>query len=108
MDLVLSRTIVYGGLTAVLLAVYLTVVVGVGGALGSTPRFWAALVATATVALVLLPIRDGLKAAVGSRLYGGPDLPPYEVFAHLTAGLPQPRDLDDPAQPCRRAIRLPS
>lgn len=107
MDLVLSRTIVYGGLTAVLLALYLTVVVGVGGALGSTPRFWAALVATATVALVLLPIRDALKAAVSRRLYGGRDLAAYEVLAQLTAGLAQHRDLDELAQAVRRAMRVP-
>src|SRR5690606_33084855 len=79
--LVLSRTLVYGGLTASLLALYLAVVLGVGVVFGTSPRFWVPLAATAAVALLLLPIRDALRAAVSRRLYGGRDAAAFEVLA---------------------------
>jgi signal transduction histidine kinase len=106
-DLVLSRTLVYGGLTASLLALYLAVVLGVGAVFGTSPRFWVPLAATAAVALLLLPIRDALRAAVSRRLYGGRDAAAFEVLAQLTAGLAEHRDLDELTRTVRRAMRVP-
>ncbi len=50
-DLIINKALVYGGLAAVITAVYVLLVVGIGAMIGSNQRFLLSLVATAVIAL---------------------------------------------------------
>lgn len=67
-EVVLRRGLVYGVLTAAVVAAYLLVSVMAGTQLGDQPL--VALVAAALVAVVLLPLRDRLQRAVDLLVYG--------------------------------------
>src|SRR5258708_8080500 len=60
-DVVISRTLVYGALAAFITAVYVAIVVGVGTLVGSggKPNLVLSIVATAVVAGALPPVREG-------------------------------------------------
>jgi len=87
-DLVISRTVAYGGLVVVISALYIAVVAGVGGLLaaGSTSRLVLAVVLTAAVAVAFQPIRSRLER-LANRLVYGKRAAPYEVLAAFTARL---------------------
>ncbi|MEU7909035.1 ATP-binding protein [Actinoplanes sp. NPDC049118] len=80
-DVLISRSVVYGTLTAAVVGVYL-LVTGLGGAAlnGSTPL--PAVVAAAVVAIGLAPARDRLQRAVNRLLYGERD-DPLRAVTHL-------------------------
>lgn len=83
-DLVVSRTLVYGALTLALLTGYLLIVFGIGGVLGAPDSFWLSLLAAALVALLFQPGLEYLTRTVNHLLYGGRDRLPYEVLASLS------------------------
>lgn len=86
-DVVISRTLVYGTLAAFIGAVYVLVVVGVGGVLGSgTGNMALALTATALVAMAFEPVRRRAQRWA-NRLVYGKRATPYEVLSHLTRRL---------------------
>ena len=66
---VVNRTFVYGSLTAILLAVYTLIVVGIGAVVGSTGLASSAL-AAGVVAVAFAPLRASLQRAVDRLLYG--------------------------------------
>ncbi|HEX2755423.1 MAG TPA: GAF domain-containing sensor histidine kinase [Candidatus Limnocylindrales bacterium] len=74
-DVVVRRTLVYGGLSVGVVACYLVVVSGIGVALGGQSGYGASLFATGVAALVALPLRDVLQRAVSRLLYGERDEP---------------------------------
>jgi signal transduction histidine kinase len=80
-DLVISRTIVYGVLTVVIVATYVGVVVGVG-ALLPIEQTSLALMATGLAAVVFAPLRDRLQSWVNGWLFGQRDKP-YVVLAEM-------------------------
>jgi signal transduction histidine kinase len=69
-DAALNRTLVYGALTAGVLAVYVTAAAALGSLLGTGNGFGASLLATGAAALAALPLRDALQRAVSRLLYG--------------------------------------
>ena len=81
-SLVLSRTVVYVGMTAVVLVVYGISVAGLGSLLGGAGVFGISLLATGLAAIVALPLRDELQGAVNRLLYGDRDSP-YRAIARL-------------------------
>ena len=81
-SLVLSRTVVYVGLTAAVLVVYGISVAGLGSLLGGAGVFGISLLATGLAAIVALPLRDELQGAVNRMLYGDRDSP-YRAIARL-------------------------
>jgi signal transduction histidine kinase len=87
-DLVISRTVAYGALAAVITAFYIGVVAGVGGLLaaGSESRLLLAVVATAFVAVAFQPLRTRLER-LANRLVYGVRAVPYEVLADFTTRL---------------------
>lgn len=86
-DLFISRTVVYGVLAAFIGAVYVFVVVLVGGALGSGGGGLAlAVVATALVAMAFEPLRRRAQRWA-NRLVYGKRATPYEVLSDLTRRL---------------------
>lgn len=87
-ELVLRRTLLYGGLTAVVLCTYagVTAVVTVAVPTGPTP----AVLAAATVAALLTPVRDRLQKGVDRLVYGARNDPlrPFQrLGSHVSADL---------------------
>jgi signal transduction histidine kinase len=71
-DLVISRSIVYGSLASFITGIYVVVVVGVGQAFGDSdqPNAVLAISATALVAVAFQPVRGGLQRMADRLVYG--------------------------------------
>ena len=84
-DVVISRTLVYGSLAAFITAVYVGIVVGVGTLIGSRgqPNLALSIIATAIVAVGFPPVRERLQK-VANRLVYGRRATPYEVLAQFS------------------------
>lgn len=80
LQLVVRRSLVYGGLTAVIAAAYAGVVGLVGGAVGAGTG--APIVATAVVAMLVLPLHHGLRMVVNRIVYGRTE-DPYVTTTRL-------------------------
>lgn len=81
-DIFINRTLVYGLLTACVIAIY-ALMVGAMGLLFQTQVDWlVALVATIVVAILFQPLRERLQRAVNRLIYGERD-EPFEVLARL-------------------------
>jgi two-component system NarL family sensor kinase len=74
-DVVVRRSVVYGGLTIAVVAVYVVVAAGLGAILGSAGSLATSLLATGITALAALPIRDFLQGAATRLIYGDRDEP---------------------------------
>jgi signal transduction histidine kinase len=81
-DLVINRTLVYGGLATLITAVYVALVVGLGALIGTRgePSFGLSLLATAVVAVAFQPMRERLQR-LANRLVYGQRVSPYEVLS---------------------------
>ncbi len=79
-DLVISRSLVYAALTAVVVALYVAVVGLLGGLLGRSTG--APILATALVAVVAQPLHGRLQRAV-NRLVHGDVRDPYAALARV-------------------------
>ncbi|HUP73537.1 MAG TPA: sensor histidine kinase [Acidimicrobiales bacterium] len=84
-DLVISRTIVYGTLAVVITAGYVGAVVGIGELLGATdePNTALAITATAAVAATFQPLRRRLQRMVDRLVYGR-KATPHEVLSEFS------------------------
>lgn len=81
-DLVINRTLVYGGLTAGIVLLYILVVGGLSLLFQTQGNLAIGLVATGTVALLFHPLQVRLQRAVNRFMYGERD-EPFEVMANL-------------------------
>jgi signal transduction histidine kinase len=81
-DVILSRTLVYGGLTAGIIAIYAIVVGGLGALLRAREDPAIALVATGVAAVAFAPLRDALQRGANRLLFGDRD-DPYAVLSRL-------------------------
>jgi signal transduction histidine kinase len=109
LDFLISRTLVYGGLTIALLGFYLLVVFGVGSLLQQTRAIWLSLSATFMIALLFQPLREVLQKRVSYFLYGQRD-EPYEVMRQVGRQLQvlHPNDvLPALVQTLQQTLRLP-
>jgi signal transduction histidine kinase len=92
-DLVISKTLVFGVLAAFITAVYVGAVVGIGGMLGGdTPELWLSIGATAVVAVAFEPLRRRLQR-VANRLVYGRKATPYEVLSDFSRNITSSDDL---------------
>jgi signal transduction histidine kinase len=84
-DVVISRTLVYGALAAFITAVYVGIVVGFGTLVGSggRPNLALSIVATAIVAVAFQPVRERLQR-IANRLVYGKRATPYEVLSQFS------------------------
>ena len=84
-DVVISRTLVYGSLAAFITAVYVGIVVGIGSLIGSggRPNLALSIVATAVVAVGFQPIRERLQKFANRVVYGK-RATPYEVLSEFS------------------------
>jgi class 3 adenylate cyclase len=87
-DVLLTRTLAYGLLTAAFTAVYLAIVVGIGTLLGSQgrPNLFLSVAATGVIAVAFQPARDRSRR-VANRLVYGPRATPYEVLSAFSRGV---------------------
>ncbi|MDQ3657134.1 MAG: LuxR C-terminal-related transcriptional regulator [Chloroflexota bacterium] len=81
-DLVLSRALVWGSLTAFVVGTYVVVVVVLGALVPARGELAPPLVATGLVALLFQPLRDRVQRLVNRFVYGDRD-DPYAVVSRL-------------------------
>jgi two-component system, NarL family, sensor kinase len=109
-DVVINRTLVYGGLTAMVVTVYVATAALIGSLLPRDGSFAASLLATGTAALAALPIRDRLQRAVNRLMYGDRD-DPYRAISRLgerlSASLTTDEVLPTVVATVAGALRLP-
>jgi class 3 adenylate cyclase len=87
-DQLITRTVVYGLLTALATTVYLAIVVGIGTLVGSRgkPNLFLTIVATAVIAVAFQPARDRSRR-LANRLVYGKRATPYEVLSGFSRGM---------------------
>src|SRR5215217_3804997 len=81
-DLIISRTLVYGALSVIVVGLYVLVVASLGALLQAQGSLFASLLATGLVAVLFAPLRDRLQRAVNRLMYGHRD-DPYMVLSGL-------------------------
>jgi signal transduction histidine kinase len=81
-DIIINRTLVYGVLTASIVALYVLVVVGLGALLQAQSNLALSLLATGLIAVLFQPWRSRLQRAVNRLMYGDRD-EPYRVLSRL-------------------------
>lgn len=74
-DVVVRRSLVYGGLTLAVVATYAITAGLLGAALGGGSGFATSLLATGVAAVVALPLRDVLQRGASRFVYGDRDAP---------------------------------
>jgi signal transduction histidine kinase len=84
-DVVISRTLVYGSLAVFITAVYIGIAVGIGALIGGggKPNLGLSILATAIVAVGFQPVRARLQRVV-NRLVYGERATPYEVLSRFS------------------------
>ena len=81
-DVIINRSLVYGGLTVGVVALYVLVVAGVGTLFRTGENLLVSLIATTIVAIVFQPLRGWLQRGANRLLYGERD-EPYAVISRL-------------------------
>jgi signal transduction histidine kinase len=109
-EVVVNRTLVYGSLTLVVIAVYVVATVGLGTAIGPGHGPTIDLLAIGLAALVALPLRDVLQRSVNRLMYGQRDQP-IQAMRRLGTRLELAADPDRAfpviAETVADALRLP-
>jgi class 3 adenylate cyclase len=87
-DLLISRTLVYGLLTVLVTVGYLAIVVGIGTLVGSRgdQDLFLSIVATAVIAVAFQPVRERSRR-LANRLVYGKRASPYEVLSEFSRGM---------------------
>jgi signal transduction histidine kinase len=95
-DIVISRTLVYGALAAFITAVYVGIAVGIGALIGGggKPNLGLSIFATAIVALGFQPVRERVQK-VANRLVYGQRATPYEVLSQFSERVAESYATDD-------------
>ena len=84
-DVVISRTLVFGSLAVFITAVYIGIAVGIGALVGGggKPNLGLSILATAIVAIGFQPVRERVQR-VANRLVYGKRATPYEVLSQFS------------------------
>jgi signal transduction histidine kinase len=84
-DIVISRTLVYGTLAVLITAVYVGIAVGIGTLVGSggKPNLGLSILATGIVAVGFQPVRERVQR-VANRLVYGKRATPYQVLSEFS------------------------
>ncbi|MGA7989251.1 MAG: sensor histidine kinase [Candidatus Dormiibacterota bacterium] len=95
-DMVISRTLVYGALATFITVVYVGIAVGIGALIGGggKPNLGLSILATAIVAIGFQPVRERLQK-VANRLVYGERATPYEVLAQFSQRVAESYATDD-------------
>ena len=109
-DVVINRTLVYGALTACVVAIYVLVVGVVGAIFQARGNLGVSLLATGTVALLFQPLRSRLQRGVNRLIYGERDDPRAVVSRlgrRLEATLAPEAVLPTVVETIAQALKLP-
>ena len=95
-DVVISRTLVYGSLAVFITAVYVGIAVGIGALIGGggKPNLVLSILATAIVAVGFQPVRERVQR-VANRLVYGRRATPYEVLSQFSERVAESYAVDD-------------
>ncbi len=95
-DIVISRTLVYGSLAVFITAVYVGIAVGIGALIGGggKPNLGLSVLATAIVAVGFQPVRERVQR-VANRLVYGRRATPYEVLSQFSERVAESYATDD-------------
>jgi signal transduction histidine kinase len=93
-DVVISKTVLYGLLAAFFTAVYVAIVVGIGTAIGSTHNPFLTVLAVTLIALAFNPARARAKWLANSIAYGK-RATPYEVLSEFAEDMAGTYSLED-------------
>ena len=74
-DLLISRTLIYGALTAIIIGIYILLVGGFSQLFHSSGNLFVSLLATGLIAVLFQPLREGLQRTVNRMVYGDRDDP---------------------------------
>jgi signal transduction histidine kinase len=74
-DIIFSRTLVYGSLTGLIVLIYMAIVSGLSAMFHTQNNIASGLVATAVIAILFQPLRERLQRGVNRLLYGERDDP---------------------------------
>jgi signal transduction histidine kinase len=85
-DVIINRTLVYGGLTLTVVLIYILTVGGLGLLFQTSGNFVISLLATALIAIAFQPARERLQRGVNRFMFGQRD-DPYAVLSHLSQQL---------------------
>ncbi|MEM8857858.1 MAG: sensor histidine kinase [Chloroflexota bacterium] len=85
-DIIISRTLIYGGLTLMIVAIYSITVGGFALLFQSSGNFFISLVATGIIAVIFQPVRERLQRWVNRLIFGERD-DPYTVISQLNQSL---------------------
>lgn len=85
-NLLINRSLVYGGLTAAVIGIYILIVGGLGTLIQAQGNMLLALLATGLVAVLFQPLRERLQHGVNRLIYGERD-DPIEALSHLGKSL---------------------
>ena len=81
-DLIINRTLVYGGLTIIVIGIYILIVGGLGTAIQGSSNLLISILATGLLAVLVQPLRDRLQRGVNRMMYGERD-DPVTVLSRL-------------------------
>src|SRR5207249_4044344 len=97
-DLVINRTLVYGSLAALITAVYIALVVGIGALIGTRGEpgsdLGLSVVATAAVAVAFQPMRERVQRLANRVVYGH-RASPYEVLSAFSQRMAGALSIDE-------------
>lgn len=85
-DIIINRTLVYGGLSLGIVAIYVVVVGALGSMFQAQDNYLYALLATALIAILFQPVRERLQRSVNRLMFGERD-DPYAVLSKLSTQL---------------------
>ncbi|MDQ6856465.1 MAG: sensor histidine kinase, partial [Candidatus Dormibacteraeota bacterium] len=96
LDVVISRTLVYGSLAVFITSVYVGIAVGIGALVGGggKPNLGLSILATGIVAVGFQPVRERVQR-IANRLVYGERATPYEVLAQFSDRVAESYAADD-------------
>jgi hypothetical protein len=104
-DVIITRALVYGALTASVVGLYVVVVGALGALLQVRGNLLISLLATGLIGVLFQPLRDRLQRSVNRLMYGDHD-DPYRVLARLRQRLEATLAPDAVCRPLRRRSRM--
>ncbi len=74
-DIIINRTLVYGGLTVIVIIIYVLIVGIAGTIIQGSDNLLISILATGLVAILVQPLRDRLQRGINRMMYGERDNP---------------------------------
>jgi signal transduction histidine kinase len=94
LDVVISRTVLYGALVVFVTLVYVAIVVGIGTAVGTRANIFLSILATAVIAVAFHPARERARRLANRVVYGR-RATPYEVLSEFSDRLAGAYSVED-------------